>query len=680
MNYIGKNDSEYFIIGNDTGILRLVAPLDRDPATGGVEGYKVVVTATDGETQIDASLLIKINNINDNVPKFSKTYYVINNPSQDVGGGPLLSFDVTDDDITSNITVTIISNVTGFLLHRAESGIWRLELKQVGQSSDFSFPNRIRLLASDGGIPEMTSRADVIFIFSQCEKKEATTQTTERTSAPMTTVVTKATSTRTHIASTSEPTTEEETTVTALPTAILVEQKTLSPSKECGVMLWQAICIVEGAAIVVAILIFLLKKCGCIKKSSVDVSPHRAAPLGCETGMNYKREAARKERSSRSRSQSATSRLSTKGSDVTADHNRTVSRGTDKERELGDVAETRHQPELGKDANAGSKEQGFDQLVISHPDEIKEQSGRNEQGGRKTSKQQNVSSENSAIPAEADAVEELNKDLMNIIEEGRGVPPMDTKASYIPKHENAETEDPEKNELAYCKDNAKRNNRSHSVLNVVQEARAQQLSGHRNPAESKTTGAEVDGGKQEPPKPRQAEKTDHKDGGSKDVDKPKIKKARTGKFKETKEPGGAAPAGREQDSRTNSGQTGQDGRKLEEERKHDQKGKDTTAEQNDRTKSTNPPIQKSAQDDIEKQSSKKGTEDVAPKTSLASPMGFFDLVMIAKKAKEEELAAVRDTKSKDVVNELDVPGLDVKRKQHSNPSTPRKKKDKIHDC
>ena len=221
----------------------------------------------------------------------------------------------------------------------------------------------------------------------------------------------------------------------------------------------------------------------------------------------------------------------------------------------------------------------------------------------------------------ADATEDLNKDLTNIID-GSSVPPMDTKASHVPKPDKAEVEENE-NETA-CEDNFEQNN-SDAVL-YVHENQIRKLPGHKNLDERIT---EADSGQQES-NPRSAEKSRNRDGAGGN----KNRRERIGKLNEAKKPGGAIPSTRDQGSRTNLEKADADLHVQQEPIKHTPKGKDIDGKQIHRSKDIS---------DVENRDSKDGSKDHEEKKPSATPMGFFELVMAAKQAKEQDAVGKTDT-------------------------------------
>ena len=75
----GRQTNDLFYLDKDSGVLKTISnTLDRDTATGGVEYYDIVVSATDtGGLSITETIKLNLTGVNDNIPYFESSFYPV---------------------------------------------------------------------------------------------------------------------------------------------------------------------------------------------------------------------------------------------------------------------------------------------------------------------------------------------------------------------------------------------------------------------------------------------------------------------------------------------------------------------------------------------------------------------------------------------------------------------------
>ncbi|XP_053376783.1 cadherin-23-like [Mercenaria mercenaria] len=160
-----------FHLDQVTGILTTTSnSFDRDPATGGVEYYDVIVKAVDqGTSALSAERTVRVGltDFNDNTPTFAQNIYSVSKAESTTAGTSLLTLAVTDNDVTASaLTYSIETSSTPSAYStyfEMDTGTTnQLNLKAVidlDSGADATYNLIIKV--SDGGSPELTSTTQV---------------------------------------------------------------------------------------------------------------------------------------------------------------------------------------------------------------------------------------------------------------------------------------------------------------------------------------------------------------------------------------------------------------------------------------------------------------------------------------------------------------------------------------
>lgn len=152
--------NDHFKISPDSGIITLAKPLDREQKAL----YNLTLQALDqGTPQLStlASLLINVQDINDNPPEFASKYYFAIVPEIDSVGSEVVRVLATSKDtgINADISYTII----GGNEHRkfkidSKTGVISIsEMLDYERAKDYF----LTIQAMDGGDPPLSNRANV---------------------------------------------------------------------------------------------------------------------------------------------------------------------------------------------------------------------------------------------------------------------------------------------------------------------------------------------------------------------------------------------------------------------------------------------------------------------------------------------------------------------------------------
>ncbi|XP_048252690.1 uncharacterized protein LOC124136929 [Haliotis rufescens] len=158
----GKSAIEAFAIEPDTGTLTNAVKLDRDPRTGGVTHYDLVITASDnGENPFSTQgrMRISLVDVNDNPPEFVKQLYEAILPSEWTElSNWKLQLAVMDHDRKATFKFKIVKGDSSTFNIHENTGIIT-----VRGTPDKTLPYKVLTVsASDGGTPELTSSTQVI--------------------------------------------------------------------------------------------------------------------------------------------------------------------------------------------------------------------------------------------------------------------------------------------------------------------------------------------------------------------------------------------------------------------------------------------------------------------------------------------------------------------------------------
>ncbi|XP_046562252.1 protocadherin-like wing polarity protein stan [Haliotis rubra] len=112
----GEDSSDKFVIGSQTGLLKIVSVLDSDTATGGVAYHDVTIRVTDGAVSprfSDGTIRLTLTDVNDNVPKFDSTHYAIT-VDEDIAVGDVVASVAATDDDGDSVTLTLEGRGSSF--------------------------------------------------------------------------------------------------------------------------------------------------------------------------------------------------------------------------------------------------------------------------------------------------------------------------------------------------------------------------------------------------------------------------------------------------------------------------------------------------------------------------------------------------------------------------------------
>ena len=110
---------------------------------------------------------ITLNNINDNAPVFSKNVYSVQLSCSATEGMNILSLSVSDDDVVSSLSFTVIDGDAKFFTVDNLTGDVTLN-SNISTVAETSNRHVIVVSVSDGGVPELTSTAVVIVRVDDC--------------------------------------------------------------------------------------------------------------------------------------------------------------------------------------------------------------------------------------------------------------------------------------------------------------------------------------------------------------------------------------------------------------------------------------------------------------------------------------------------------------------------------
>ena len=165
----GSNASHTFLLDSASGDLITTRVLDCDLATGGTSFYVLTFQARDtGSRSSEARLKVTVINVNDNAPMFSQSVYSVRLSCDRTMGATLTTVTAVDNDITSNMTFTLVYGVGSedFSVNEV-TGDFTLE-SNITEVAAASNPLVLTISVSDGGKPEMTSSAVIVVQMDDC--------------------------------------------------------------------------------------------------------------------------------------------------------------------------------------------------------------------------------------------------------------------------------------------------------------------------------------------------------------------------------------------------------------------------------------------------------------------------------------------------------------------------------
>ncbi|XP_061659458.1 protocadherin-16-like isoform X2 [Syngnathoides biaculeatus] len=173
-----------FGIHRYTGSVSLTAPLDFEEKTW----YTLTVRATDSQHHTEANVTILVEDVNDNVPVFTKDLYQVSLPEHTPAGSVVITVTATDKDSRENgrITYSVMSstqerfyidpnNGTLFISHRAEFDPERPSINVVIEARDGGSPPHSALATIQVQITDINDNAPV---FHQSEYRAMVSEDT----------------------------------------------------------------------------------------------------------------------------------------------------------------------------------------------------------------------------------------------------------------------------------------------------------------------------------------------------------------------------------------------------------------------------------------------------------------------------------------------------------------------
>lgn len=150
-----------FSIESDTGLIKTALMLDRETQ----EYYDLIIQAVDGgrpSLSSNASVIVKVVDVNDNSPEFSVLSYNASLLEDSSTGKPIVTVTALDRDKGSNAQVTYgLINPSDFPNFRVDSKTGEIILSQQVDYESVNFYN-VTVQATDGGFPIGSSSANVL--------------------------------------------------------------------------------------------------------------------------------------------------------------------------------------------------------------------------------------------------------------------------------------------------------------------------------------------------------------------------------------------------------------------------------------------------------------------------------------------------------------------------------------
>ena len=157
-----SDSSGYFRINQTTGMISTIGDLDRENMTEHVLFVQAIdsVNLTSGKVKI----LLKIDDVNDNAPKFSQPFYVQDYREESPKDTSILSVRANDLDsgVNADIRFSIVGNATGYVKIDAISGFISQADFPLDRELSAFFNFTVR--ASDMGIPSLSTEVNVSLV------------------------------------------------------------------------------------------------------------------------------------------------------------------------------------------------------------------------------------------------------------------------------------------------------------------------------------------------------------------------------------------------------------------------------------------------------------------------------------------------------------------------------------
>ncbi|XP_069188218.1 putative neural-cadherin 2 [Procambarus clarkii] len=149
----------YFSIDPETGALRLLRPLDRDPP-GGRSQWRLRVSASDGATEASTAVHVNLKDINDNAPFFPSATLNATVPENAARGTPVAQVTATDHDdplegsnarLVYSLEKNVIDEASGRPIFTVDSQLGLITTAICCLDREKAQRYAIQVVATDGG-------------------------------------------------------------------------------------------------------------------------------------------------------------------------------------------------------------------------------------------------------------------------------------------------------------------------------------------------------------------------------------------------------------------------------------------------------------------------------------------------------------------------------------------------
>ncbi|EHH26253.1 hypothetical protein EGK_16172 [Macaca mulatta] len=145
-----SNPGTKFAIDQNTGVVVLVKTLDFEEVTE----YKLLIQISDSVHRTEGALVVRVLDVNDNPPVFSRDFYQVTVPESTPVGYSVLTVSATDLESNENISYRIISSSKEFSIDPKNGTIFTISpILLLDKISTTQF----LVEASDGGNPDLRS-------------------------------------------------------------------------------------------------------------------------------------------------------------------------------------------------------------------------------------------------------------------------------------------------------------------------------------------------------------------------------------------------------------------------------------------------------------------------------------------------------------------------------------------
>uniref|UniRef100_T1IXK6 Cadherin domain-containing protein n=1 Tax=Strigamia maritima TaxID=126957 RepID=T1IXK6_STRMM len=148
-----KNGTIPFQIESRSGVVTTSAPLDFET----VEEYGVDISVTDGDFIVAASLIVRVIDVNDHIPKFERTLYKFSVVEEEEPG--LIIGSVTATDVEKGVNGQIFYDLLNSTVFGVTENGTVYTVRPIDREKESSFD--ITVVASDRGIPSLSGSATI---------------------------------------------------------------------------------------------------------------------------------------------------------------------------------------------------------------------------------------------------------------------------------------------------------------------------------------------------------------------------------------------------------------------------------------------------------------------------------------------------------------------------------------